>query len=624
MTLLFRAGVLAALLAVCARPVAAQTAPSPAPTTTPEIGRVSTSDRHDEPVGRTTRPTFVVDRATIEALGARTVADALKAVPGINLSPYGAFGAQADYGIRGSRSAQTLVLVNGAPVAAASNGIVDLGTYPTTSVRRIEVVESAGSTLYGSNAIGGIINIITSAPRTGVRAMTGTYGERDVEIAAGAGRFGLAFERHLATNSYAYPALHYSADAAGNYPGGIRSNDAAQQTALRAEYDTDLRGGWAVRGAAGSDAIRSQIPGGVTFLTPTSTQPVSRSNALLEFSRIRPQSTATLTLSGARQSLVFNDPAFGGQSVTYDGRAQISLRDAISSTAGDLIAGVDLSRESALIDLGPNGPPPTVDGRLAQSAIYAQYAFAVARRSRLTFGLRGEHDAPFGSALVPSIGFAIDAGTVRIAANAGGAFRVPTLVDLFYPGFSNPSLQPERTRNYDLTVALPDVLGGLSAGIFDRRGTNLIALDQNFAPQNIQRATVRGLMLTARTRPFRGFVADVGITDLFRASDDVSGARLRRIPVTRTTLGLTHPFGNGRLAFGARGLVVGSSYDNGSTLPITGVLDAYANIDAYVRYKAAPEAIFTVRVLNAGDEHAVPIYGYPAPGRRLQFELSTH
>ena len=623
MSLLSRTALVAVLAGFCAAAAAAQTAPSPQPSTPPEIGRVSTSDRHDEPIGRTTRPTFVVDRATIDAIGARTVAEALKAVPGMNLFPYGGFGAQVDYGIRGSTSAQTLVLIDGTPLAAASNGVVDLGTYPTTAVQRIEIVESAGSTLYGSSAVGGIINIITSAPRSGARAMTGSFGERDLELDAGNGAIGVAYERHLATNAYRYPALRYSADPAGNFDGGTRANAAAEQSSLRAEYRTDLPHGFALRAEAGGDAIRTQVPGGLSFLTPTAVEPVSRDNGLVELSHLGRQSTATLTLSGARQDLVFDDPAFGGQSATYDGRAQISLRDTISSNAGDLVAGIDLSRESALVDLGPNGPPSHVDGRLAQSALYSQYALSVAPHGRLTLGLRGEHDAPFGSALVPSLGFSVDSGAIRIAANAAGAFRVPTLIDLYYPGFSNPSLMPERTRSYDVTVALPNVLGGVSAGIFDRRSNNLITLDQNFVPQNTQHATIRGVVLTARTRLYHGFVADAGVTDVFRATDDATGARLRRNPVMRATVGLTHPFGAGRVALGARAAVAGSSYDNGTTLPITGILDAYANIDAYLRYRAAPNAIVTVRALNLGDDHAAPIYGYPAPGRRWQLELST-
>ena len=623
-SLLVRAGAAAALSLLCVAPAAAQSAPSPAPTMPPEIGRVSTSDRHDEPIGRSTRPTFVVDRAAIDAAGARSVADALKLVPGVTLTPYGAFGAQADYGIRGATSSQTLVLIDGTPLAAASNGIVDLGSYPTTGVQRIEVVESAGSTLYGSNAIGGIINIITGVPRTGARIAAGSYGERDAEIDAGTGNLGVAYERHVATNGYAYPAYRYSSDPSGNFAAGTRANAEALESAARVVYHGTLGRALSLRAEAGSNAITSNVPGGLSYLTPTATQPVDQTNGMVEIARNGAHASTVLTLSGARQNLAYDDPSIGGESVTYDGRAQVSLRQTLTGERGDLVAGADFSRESALVDLGPNGPPSSVDGRLAQSALYAQYAYAVAPGDRITAGLRGEHDAPFGSALIPSLGFAADLGQARIAANVGTAFRVPTLIDLYYPGYSNPRLQPERTRNLDLTIALPQVLGGVSAGFFERRGANLIVLDDNYVPQNAQHATIEGLMLTARTRPFHGVVADLSATDVYRASDDVTGARLRRNPVTRATVGLTRPFGTDRLAFGVHALVVGSSGENGTTLPITGVYDAYATVDAYVRYKVGAGAILSLRTFDLGNERPAPVYGYPAPGRRFQLELATH
>src|SRR5947209_8332145 len=99
-----RAAALAALALCLAAPAAAQTAPAPSasPSPLPDIGRVITSDRHEEPLASTTRPTFVVDRAAIEARGDRSVADALSGVPGVALYRYGAFGAQASVFIRGT------------------------------------------------------------------------------------------------------------------------------------------------------------------------------------------------------------------------------------------------------------------------------------------------------------------------------------------------------------------------------------------------------------------------------------------------------------------------------------------------------------------------------------------
>src|ERR1700676_98027 len=93
--------------------LAATPSPTPSPSTPPEIARVTTSDRRPEPIDRTTRPTFVVTRAQIDAAGARTVSDALQLVPGIpTLRDYHGFGAVSNYGIRGASSQQTLVLLD--------------------------------------------------------------------------------------------------------------------------------------------------------------------------------------------------------------------------------------------------------------------------------------------------------------------------------------------------------------------------------------------------------------------------------------------------------------------------------------------------------------------------------
>lgn len=151
---------LAVLISFTAHGIAeAQATPSPSPSQTPiaEIGRVTTSDRRSEPIGQTSRPTFVVDRSQIDAEGARTLADVLVGVPGVELFPYGPFGAQVDFGIRGATSARTLVLVDGQPVGDPTTGTVDPDQLSTVGVQRIEIVESAASALYGTSASGGVI-----------------------------------------------------------------------------------------------------------------------------------------------------------------------------------------------------------------------------------------------------------------------------------------------------------------------------------------------------------------------------------------------------------------------------------------------------------------------------------
>jgi outer membrane receptor protein involved in Fe transport len=173
-----------------------------------------------------------------------------------------------------------------------------------------------------------------------------------------------------------------------------------------------------------------------------------------------------------------------------------------------------------------------------------------------------------------------------------------------------------------VTLAFPKAAGGISLGWFQRDGTNFIVLDDNFVPQNAQRATVAGLVATAATPPFHGLVADFSLTNLYEALDSATGARLPREPNVQATLGLTHPFGAGALAYGVRAQIVGSDGDL-TFGPSPNVYDAYTTLDAYLRVRLQKHAILTFRLRNFGDAQYAPVAGYPAPGRNYAIELST-
>jgi vitamin B12 transporter len=620
-----------------APPAVAQTAPAPAPSATPpaQIGRITTSDRRAEPLSNTTHPTYVVDRSTIESFGSRTIADALAAVPGVELFSYGAFGAQNNYGIRGTTSAETLVLQDGMPIATGSNGTVDLGELSTAGVERIEVVESGSSTLYGSGATGGVINIITAtAAQPYLRLAGGTFGDRDLAAQAGSGNLAVSYERHIATNVFDYPALAYGGGNAT--PAGTRTNDDAEQTVARVAYLAQLGGGWTARLSAGDDAIVLGVPGGLSFLTPFARQGTDRTDGSLDLAHANGAGSLDLTLSSVGQRLLFSDTLADltgagtglGEQDTYDGRSQVSLRYTTGGARDDLVAGIDLARETALLAFPPSVPlQPAVGAAESQAAFYAQAGIDPSRAVRLIFGLRGENDAPQGNVLAPAFGGRVDIGTARLSANVSESFRVPTLVDLYFPGFANPNLLPEKLSNYDATLEFSQLAGGVSFGYFGRDGANLIVLDPaTFIPFNASRVAVNGLQLTLATPPLGGLHLTASVTDLYRALDTASGLRLPSTPPFVATLGIERPFDGGTLAFGARVRVIGASPDvpnpNGGP-PLDDPYDGYTNADAYVRYRITKAAVLSARVRDLTGARYAPLFGYPAPGRTLEIELAT-
>jgi vitamin B12 transporter len=603
--------------------------PSPAPSAAPaDIGRVSTSDRHDEPLDRTTRPTFIVTQAQMDARGDRTIADALVGVPGVQLFRYGAFGAQANVTLLGASSQNVLVMIDGIPANPSSNGQLDVGSLSSVGVRRIEIVEGGGSTLYGASAVGGVINIITDVPRgTYLEAASGSFGENDLRASAGNGSLGVSFERHVAQNDFGYLPQPGTPPS----PSGTRTNADAEQSAARIAYTAQLGPNLSARVRLDDESLRLGVPGSFAYgLTPDARQNVSRDDLHLDLTYGTARASTVLTLSGTTQRLAYADPQNPPENDTIDGRSQISLREILSNDQTTLVTGVDLVRESALLTglyvAGPtaNSPPSyaTLGEAQSEAAAYVQAQYAGANGFRAYAGLRGENDAPLGGVIAPGAGTAfLLAPGLRLAFNANSAFRTPTIIDRYYPGYANPNLKPERSTDGDITLQDDAVLGGASIGWFVRQATNLIQLDSNYVPQNVAQAALNGFISTIRTKPMNGIVTSLSVSDTYRALDYTGGAaatRLANTPVFGVALGLERTLRATGIGFGVQANLMGPHVESAGPNP-----DGQTTVDAYVRTHVAPRAILSLRARNLGNERYEEVLGYPAPGRSFALELST-
>ena len=170
--------------------------------------------REEGTVGESTRPIYTIDREEIEQQGARTVRETLRFLPGVLGD--GTVGTEVNglsgQFIRGSNTDQVLILLDGRPINALGFGGFDLSEITTNIVERVEVLPGGGSTLYGSDAIGGIINIITRRPTLGFSGegglTVGSYGynEQNVELSNTIGDFSYFFNynRISADNDYEF------------------------------------------------------------------------------------------------------------------------------------------------------------------------------------------------------------------------------------------------------------------------------------------------------------------------------------------------------------------------------------------------------------------------------------
>ncbi len=611
--------------------VASVPSPSPAPTLLP-IAHVFTSDRAPESISRTARTTYVVTRADIVRDGYSTVADALVHVPGVDVERYGGFGSLSSVSIRGSSSAEVLVLLDGMPVAGSQIASLDLGQIPTVGVERIEVVEGGGSTLYGSGSMGGIVNIITSAgPRSSATARAGSFAEQSLDVETPF----VSLSRTVAANDYPIP-------------GGVQRNADASLSSLRAAFSRSVG---VVDLAFSGDLVDEHVgvPGPHGFYSPTSREGTVDRDARLMASHDGARASLSLELGASTSDLNFAcdtpvDPqcpnAYLTPPVPYaqlltEERTMADLRDVIDNGGEHLVYGIDLTRGVARVD---DGIDALQVHPFDQTAAYVQSQWFDARGDEIYAGLRGENDGAPGGALSASLGgIARLSSDVSLRWNAATAFRAPTEEELYYPFFSNPGLVPEKTRVGDVTLVDNALLGGVSVGWFSTDGRNFIADNPvTFVPENIGRAIVQGITFEARTRTYDGFSGHVAVTNLYRAQNLDTQARLvGRGPVFTVASGLQYAappqsrfdgFGILTISKGARGIV-------NPSLPTFDQPVAYTRVDAYVGYRVSPLLALTFRGYDLTDARysefgtyapsSVAFYAFPVPGRSFSVELRT-
>lgn len=628
----------AALLAAVSFP-----SPSASPTPVPEIAHVVTSDRGLESAARAARTTYVVTAAQIARDGNRTVADAIAAVPGVNIVRYGAFGAAATVSLRGSSASQVLVLIDGLPAAGGEIDDLNLEQMPVAGVARIEIVEGGGSTLYGSGSVGGVINIITTSPATTSNALisTGSFGEQTYQFSTPY----LSFQRTYATNDYSVV----------NAPN--RANAQAGMTSVAVRYAKSL-GDVDATLSAGLTSALSGAPGELGYFSPTSEQSNIDRDLRLSLERRGAMSAASLQLGASAQDLAYTcntpvDPNCPNSSyptpgpgmssnppyaeMLYDQHWMASLRDVVGNAHERLVYGIDLLRGIARVDQGTGGGSvdaadnaPVFDS-YAQTAAYAQSQWFWQDGSQIYAGLRAERDGGLGGEYSPSLGGVAALGNaLALHVNAATAFRAPTAEELYYPGFSNPNLVPERTRVADATLVAPSLAGGVSFGWFTTSGSNLIVSPPPFyIPVNVGRASIQGLSLVARTTPLLGYVASVGVTNLYRAQDLDTQSRLPgRGPVFAVTAALSYdaPAASRFDGFKIEARTQGPQESNDPYLaPQYAIYEpsTFTTIDAYAGYRLTPKLVLAVRGYNLGNDRYALFAGYPMPGRAFAIEFGA-
>jgi vitamin B12 transporter len=482
--------------------------------------------RREGTVRESSQPVYVIDRQQIEAQSARTVDEALRYLPGVlsQGTTGGQLGALSGQFLRGGVSNQTLILLDGRPLnEIGASGAFDLSTITTDAVERIEVLPGGGSVLYGSNAIGGVINIITRSPlsadgvETSVDAALGSYGFNDQVIqlrgTAEGGSWVIGYNRTDADNNFPYSlttanisGTRTNADVLYNNAnvkliGNINDRNRLRFGLLYLNKDLGLPGGVPVPGS---------ISGGFNALSDDDRQYTE--NWLLDVAYEADLGQGDDSLLTARfyadlLDFTFTSPiadnAFTppNQRVTDQTSLGAQVQHAWQFASNqNLTYGVDyrnMQADNNTTNLQTNLQTVNYSETINQFGLFARYQADVTPRFSANLGVRQDfNDLADGSFTSFNVGSRVKiTDTTNFRINFARNFRVPTLSDLYFAPFNNPNLGPESALSFDVGVDQQIGERGLLRFTFFRNDIrDAISFDlTTFSPQNIGRVKAIGI-----------------------------------------------------------------------------------------------------------------------------------
>ena len=550
----------------------------------------------------------IIDAEEMAALGFSHALDAIAKAPGVTINQNGAFGGAATVRIRGAAGAQTLVLIDGLPVNDASSpgGGFDFARLDTEHIERIEILSGPQSTLWGSDAIGGVVAITTKQPEEGpsgsLFAQGGSYGAlrggASVGRGGGAGHFRLAATRlhadgiSRADNSNgnaeddSLDSLTLVAQGGLNLPQGAQLEGSLLWNDSETEFDSFVFGAQGNVGDGDEISKTKELSGQIALKAPLF---AGRFN--------------NLALVG-RTEIDRENFSEGAQSFAAKGeRTLFRYQGALAiDTRNRLVVGAERQESST------SGNDSSING------YFALYEWRPVDLLTLTGGLRSDDHERFGAETTGRIAAALrPIPNLRLHSSWGQGFKAPTIFQTTFfccgAPAANEALRPERSEGIDLGAEWrPDSgLGHIGLTFFRQDTKDLI--DFSFAVggyENIAKVESEGIELSAGWRLTDSLALSADYAYIAAREDD--GTALPRLPKHSGDLMLDYdpsgPFaGTVLLRFNGR-----ETNSDGSRL------DSWTRVDVNARYALSPRLELFGRIENLLDTHYQQVLGYGTPG----------
>lgn len=545
----------------------------------------------------------VITRETIEASTARTLAELLARNAGVQSSSNGGLGKASSVFIRGTESRHAILLVDGVRLGSATLGTPSWDNIPLEAIERIEVLKGPASALYGSEGVGGVVQIFTRKGSAGFHPHAALTAGSDAHASAAAGlsagegalRSSLMVQR---LREKGFSATNANAQFGNHNP----DRDPFRQDALTASARYEINPAWSLdAGLVYADGVSAFDDG------------PGRDSRLAVRDVTAHASVKGRLARGWRSELVFGQGSDTSNAVEskFPGtfkttQSQTTWQNNVETPLGTVLAGLEQRVQKV-----NSSTAYEVDRRTIDSAFAGINGGA--GRHTWQLNLRHDRNSQFGGSNTGFVGYGFRITPAwRVHASHGTSFVAPSFNQLYFPDFGNPALQPERGRNTDVGVSWAARGQQLKLVRFDNRIRGFIT--NTTKPGNVPRARIEGWTLG-----YDGRVDALAVRasfDRLDARNELNGRWLPRRARQQLTLGAD--YGVGAWRFGGSLLHVGSRFDDAAN---SRPLAAYTTTDAYADWQFSRDFSLQAKLNNLADKQYETAAGFNQPGRAFYLTL---
>jgi len=441
----------------------------------------------------------VITGEEIEGAQAKNLAEILSAISGLEINDYGDAGGIKSLSIRGSSAEQVLILLDGRPMNDPQTGQIDLGQIPANIIEKIEIYRGPASAVYGANALGGVINIITKKgegeSRGKIKTSIGTYQTQDYEI---------TYQGSSKDLNYLIFGKYFTTE-------GSRENSQMNEVNLLGKMNLSLDQQTSMDLTLQYNSYQRGVPGSLTYLSPKAVQDDQNFNFNSSWQKKAEDKDIFVVVYNNYHKLTYNDPdewEYTGASIHKTNRTGLSF----NCTDYDFSLNRERSEGQYIFTWGVEVIMDHVDSNeigeheILNSAVFTQGVWQPKDFNdlKMTLGTRYDYNQIYGGQLNPRLGISYRIkDEINFHASIGRAYRAPTFDDLYWPSTSymsgNLDLVPETAWAYEAGLRYLNEEGDCRGefSLFRKNVENLInwaARDDGiWIPTNIGSARVDGI-----------------------------------------------------------------------------------------------------------------------------------